>query len=142
MTMASDGYGRLLAGLQQVTDRDDAHQALVRVDHVQVVQDFGDVGELPQLVEGLPHRHVGLDPHEAVGHDRAGRFAGIPHQLPHAYGVGGIHRRQNRRGVFRGEATEQVGQVIRRHAAEDFRRLMGPQLVDQFGLMVKVELLQ
>ena len=128
-------------GHDQVAQREHAHQPLLRVDHVDVVDGLGIGLELAELLDGLGRGQVLGDGHVRRGHDAARGVLRVAEQLAHLLGLVLLHQRQDLRLGLLGQVGDQVGRVVRAHLLEDVGGTRGLQVLQHVDLGLGLHLL-
>ena len=126
----------------QIVQGEDAEQALLGVDYVDIIYRFGFLGDAAQEHDGVVGTHVRGDGDEGRRHPAAGGIGRIGGELPNLGGFVRLHRPQNLLAVFGGQFGDDVGGVVRVDRLEEIGGfLAGAQAEDGRGVC-RVQLLQ
>ena len=71
------------------------------------------------MVDGVSHRGVDGNRHQARGHDASPRILGVFHQFAHDLRLAMGHERQDSFAVLLGQVGEYVGGIVRCHLLDD-----------------------
>ena len=110
---------RLVAGDQEVAQRDHAHEPAGFVDHVGIVDRLLVGGLAAELGDRLGDRELGRERRVVRGRDRAGAAFGVGSELADVLPLGGGERRQERLVFGLAQAVEQIGALVVGHRRDD-----------------------
>ena len=115
-------HRRLRPGQDEIAQRQDAEQVLLRVDHVGVVEGFGILRDAAQGRDRLIRPQVRSNRHEGRGHDAAGAVRRKGEQLPDLGRLGRFHLDQDLLGFRLRQLLDDVGGVVGVHRLQQIGR--------------------